>query len=426
MPEIRWIADASFAALALWVSLILTGAVLGTFASRWHAADASVRGAENLLLAAAAAGVIAWFANAGSLLGGATSHPLLTAQVPIDVRPGYRLAVLWATLPGCALTVAVALLVLAALSGRARDNSRTRYVAALAAIALVALIVAVWFAPQPNAASTRIPAFVQAASAALAPLFALGALVILADMGAARLAGAPPHPYGPLLAWSLATAALVAEQIARSRLGIGPREAIVLGSASSGLVLWLVTSALLHGRVQMLLFGIPQGTVRNASAPLAAHIGSALLVLSFALHAFAARATVSIAPGASVEVTDSFRRTWELANQGVSRFDDEGADVLSLALEATKSSGAHVLLTPEIRDYHGGRGQHLDNTIGRRQSTGAVAQTLRVLLVEADSLDVASVRVTFLPLPILWPIGIGLLGVSLLLTLRYSRTPRPE
>ena len=417
MDEIRWIADASFSALALWASLILTGAVAGTFASRWNAA-AMARGAESLLLAAAAAGVIAWFANAGALIGGATTNQLLVAHVPIDVRPGYRLAVLWATLPGGALTVAVALLVRASLAGRAADSSRTRYVTALSAISLAALVVAVWFAPAPNVASTHIPAFVQSAAAGLAPLFALAAVVVVADVVAARLAGATPESSSLRLPWGLATAALVAEQMARSRLGIGPRDAILLGSASSGLVLWLVTSALLHRRVQMLVFRIPRGMVPTRSSALTAHSGAALLVASFALHAFAARTTVSIPPGGSIDVTDSFRRTWQLANQGVSRFDAEGVDVLSLALEARRSSGASVLLTPEIRDYHGRSGQHLDNTIASRQSTGAVAQTLRVLLVETDSLDVASVRVTFLPLPILWPMGITLLGVSLLLALR--------
>ena len=422
MPEVRWIADANFAALALWASLILTGAIAGTFASRWRVTDVTVRGAENLLLAAAAAGVIAWFANVGSLMGGATTNPLLMAHVPIDVRAGYRLAVLWATLPGGALTVAVALLVRASLAGRVGDSRRARYVAALAVIALAALVVSVWFAPRPNAASAHIPAFVQSPAAALAPLFALVALVMLADVGALHLAGALPQSPSLFLSWALATAALVAEQVARSRLGIGPRDAILLGSASSGLVLWLATSALLHRRVRALVFRTQTDVVRRGGAALAAHVGGALLVVSFALHAFAARATVSVPPGGSIDVTDSFRRTWQLANQGVSRFDAEGVDVLSVALEASQPSGANALLTPEIRDYHGRSGRHLDNSVGLRQSTGAVTQTLRVLLIGADSLDVASVRVTFLPLPILWPIGIGLLGVSLLMALRNEST----
>jgi hypothetical protein len=41
-------------------------------------------------------------------------------------------------------------------------------------------------------------------------------------------------------------------------------------------------------------------------------------------------------------------------------------------------------------------------------------QTMRVLLVGADSLDTASVRVTFLPLPILWPAGVALILLSVI------------
>ena len=418
----------SVAGLALWAALILVGLLVGTVASRWNARDAGVRGGERLLLAAAAAGVIAWFANAGSLIGGSASNSLLKAYVPIDVETGYRLAVLWATLPGASLTFAMALLVIGSLAGRPRGALRTRFMAVLAVLTLVALGLTVWFTPSPNAIPPSIPPFVQSAPAALAPLAALAALVILAVTGALRTSGTAPDV--PLLrwAWVLATLALAAEQMARSQLGIGPREAILLGSATSGLLLWLVTSALLHQRVQSLVFRMPARWIQPAkSGAIAAHAGAILLGISFALHALAARATFLLPPGASVTVTDAFRREWRLANQGVSRFDEEGVDVLSLALEATRPSGAAALLTPEIRDYHGRNGEHLENAVSLRKSSGVLTQTLRVLLVGTDSLDVASVRVTFLPLPMLWPAGIALLAISLLIRRgRPSNQPLTE
>jgi hypothetical protein len=411
----------SIAGMALWAALIIVGLLAGTFASRWNAPGSPRRGDEALLLSAAAVGIVAWFANAGSLIGGAASNRLLTAHVPIDVEPGLRLAVLWATLPGAALTFAVALLARASLAERPGGVLRPRVVAAIAVMALMALGVAVWFTPSPTATSSTIPLFAQSAPAALAPLFALAALVLLSDAASARVAGAIPEPLVLRLAWMLATMALAAEQMARSQLGAGPRDAILLGNASSGLVLWLFTSALLHTRVQSLVFRMPPRSTQPATArAVAAHAGTILLVISFALHALAARATVAIAPGASVTVSDSFRREWQLANQGVSRFDQEGVDVLSLALEARSASGATALLTPEIRDYHGRSGGHLQNAVVRRKSSGVVTQTLRVLLVGADSLDVASVRVTFLPLPVLWPAGLALLALSVLLTRRKT------
>jgi hypothetical protein len=150
------------------------------------------------------------------------------------------------------------------------------------------------------------------------------------------------------------------------------------------------------------------------------------MVLSFALHALAARATVSVGPGATVEVTDAFRRPWQLANQGVSRFDAEGVDILSVAIESRDSRGTLRLLAPSIQDPHGSDGRHLDNTISRRASATTALQSMRVLLQEVDSLDVARVRVTFLPVPILWPLGVALLVLSAMLSAvdeRRSRQP---
>jgi hypothetical protein len=115
-----------------------------------------------------------------------------------------------------------------------------------------------------------------------------------------------------------------------------------------------------------------------------------------------------------VRLPDAFRRTWQVSHQGISRFDAEGVDVVSLALEVKPPSGATALLTSEIREYHARTGEHLDNTVSLRSSTGSPTQAMRVLLVGTDSLDVASVRVTFLALPILWPAGLVLLGLSAL------------
>jgi hypothetical protein len=227
--------------------------------------------------------------------------------------------------------------------------------------------------------------------------------------------GAAPSRNTLVGAWIAITLSVAAEQAARGGLGIGPRDALVLGSASSGLILWLLTSALLHRRVQSLVFRSRMGSERLSAAARAAHVGAAMLIVSFALHAIAARATVSVGPGASEDVTDAFRRRWQLANQGVSRFDAEGVDVLTVSIEATDPAGQTRLLTPEIHDHHGREGRHLANSVSLRKSAGDPLQTLRVLLLEADSLDVASVRVTFLPVPILWPLGIALLLLSAIL-----------
>ncbi len=409
------IGGATLATLAVWAALILTGILIGILATRWHEpARAHSPRVERLVLAAAAAGVVAWFAEVGALIGNAASNPLLRAFVPVQTRPGFRVAVLWGTLPGSALTFAVLLLVVAALATPARLGDRLRFVSVTAATALAALIVAVWFAPAPNVTTATVPVFVQSASAAVAPLAALLSLVGLTLITAATIAGASPSKSLLIGAWVAATAAVAAEQVARSELGIGPRDAVLLGSASSGIILWLCCSALLHHRGQRLLLRgstapAPGGMSHAANV---AHAGAALMVVSFALHALAARSTVSVAAGATVEVTDAFRRPWQLANQGVSRFDAEGVDILSVAIESRDPGGRSRLLAPAIQDPHGSDGRHLDNAISRRASAGTGLQSIRVLLLEADSLDGARVRVTFLPVPLLWPIGVALLVLS--------------
>jgi hypothetical protein len=428
-----WIADASLPVVAIWAAIALTGLATGTAASRWgdpRGPSSSV--IEGLLLAGAAAAVVAWCAIAGGLLSAAASSAYLSAHVPIDTGPGFRLAVLWATVPGAALTVAAILLVGSALSSRggvaAGGVDRSRFAGAMSVIALVALGVSAWFTPQAGAGTTVIPTFLQSTPAALAPLFALLAMAGLAVIVALAIARSGSRT-ALLATWVAATAAVVAEQMARSQLGIGPRDPVVLGSASSGLILWLLVSSLLHRRVQSFLRILPRpegatGGERARYATLAAHAGAICLAVSFAAHAFAVRSTVSLRPGESVDVSDTFRGSWQLVNQGVSRFDAEGVDVTALAVETRNARGRTELLTPEVREYHAPDGQHLETTISLRKSTGGALQTMRILLTATDSLDVASVRVTFLPAPFLWPLGVVLLCASAILS--FSASPAAE
>ena len=403
-----WIADAG-----LWVAIVLAGLATGTLAARWKENGGALpRATEGFLFAAAAAAVVAWCSHAGALLGGSSSA-FGRAVLPIEAAAGYRLAILWATLPGAALTLAMILLVRTALGGVS-----VRAACLTSSLSLAALGAFAWFVPR-DSSPTAIPPFAQATAAAIAPFFALLAIVVLALVVATAVGRAKEPPRVLLLvAWLFATAALVSEQAARSQLGIGPRDAIVLGSASSGLVLWLLTAAFLHRRVQSLLFRWPHSTGSMARYPaMTAHVGAALLATSFAAHAFASRSTIPLSPGQSVPVTDAFRREWQLVNQGLSRYDEEGAVVTALAVEARAPGGKVALMTPEIRELHGREGQHLEAPVSVRRSAGSTTQVLRILLVGADSLDVAHVRVTFLPVPILWPIGVALLALSFLLAL---------
>jgi len=177
-----WIADASLAPVAIWAAIALTGLATGMVASRWGDSRVPMSPLiDGLLLAGAAASVIAWSAITGGLLGAATPSAFQSAYVPIDIGPGFRLAVLWATIPGASLTIAATLLIWTALSSHggapAGTTDRSRFVGLMSAIALLALGVSAWFAPRAGAATSVIPTFVQSTPAALAPLFALLAIV---------------------------------------------------------------------------------------------------------------------------------------------------------------------------------------------------------------------------------------------------------
>ena len=415
-----WIPEAS-----LWLAVVLTGLAAGTVASRWNDQPAAVsRAAELLLLAGAAAAVVAWCAHAGTVLSGGV-NALLDAHVPINVGPMFRLAVLWATLAGASLTLGMITLVRLVLSG-----SGTRAALFSSGMALVALGTSSWFMPRTgDVVVDAVPPFVVSSPTAMAPLFALLALVTLAGIVATSVAGpAAPPRIALICAWVLSTAAVAAEQMARSQLGIGPREPVVLGAASSGLLLWLVCSALLHSRIRQFVLRTGKlDTARNdlsKYAALTGHTGAIFVAVSFAAHAFAERSTVSLPPGTAVTVNDGFKRPWQLVNQGVSRFDAEGVDVTAVAIEARDPRGAPSLLAPEIREYHGRDGQHMAGGVAIRASTGRITQAMRVLLSPPDSLDVASVRVTFLPAPVLWPLGVVLLGLSATLALMASPPSR--
>ena len=401
-----WIADAG-----LWTAIVLTGIAAGMLAPWWRR-DGRPAFVESVLLAAAAASVAALCARAGQLISGSLSNPWLASFVPIEVGPLSRLAVLWATLPGGALTASTILLVWLAVSPRARSSAAGNRRAMIITVMALALSgVSAWFAPAPGLAGT-IPPFAQHLSATIAPLLALVAVIVTTWACVHAFTQREPASREFQLAWLLSTAAIGLEQVARSALGIGPRDAIMLGSASSGLVLWLMTSALLHDGVRRRLLRVAGTVSHSRSGALVAHTGAVCVAVSFALHAFAARSNVTLPPGQPVEVMDAFRKPWVLVNQGVSRFDEEGVDVTSLAVDVRTPGGKSTLLTPEIREYHAPDGQHLGNGIVRRKSTRGPVQAMRILFTEADSLDAGSVRVTFLPAPVLWPVGVLMLLVA--------------
>ena len=399
---------------AAWLAFLMAAWNAGVLGSRWAGGGPLSRGIEAGLLLAAAMAVIAWSTWAGALIG--ALGPSGTT-IPIPVAPAYRLAATWATGQGLLLSLAVVGLVAAALAPLVRNSlpvAAARQAFALTAVAVLLLgLIVLELVP---AAGPGIPAYAQAPAAAVAPLAALVAVAALLVAGAAVVAPGGPVS-GPwhglvLTAWVAATVALGAEQVARASLGIGPRDAVIPGGAASGLVLWLACSSLLHERVRRLFrqpVPAPPSRMRRAAGWLA-HSGAALVVSSFAAHIVAVRASLELPPGQGVEMSGVPGGAWRLVNQGVSRFDAGMADVTAVAIEVSSPAAAASLVTTERREYVVGPGRSAWMSI--RGSAGGPLLRLRVLLESVDASDAARVRVTALPLPVLWDLGLILLAAS--------------
>jgi hypothetical protein len=400
---------------AAWLAFVLAAWNAGVLGSRWAGGGTLSPGIEASLLLAAAMAVIAWSTWAGALIG--ALGPSGTT-IPIPVAPAYRLAATWATGQGLSLSLAVVGLVAAAMARLVRNSlpvAAARQAFALTAVAVLLLgLIVLDLVP---AAGPGIPAYVQAPAAAVAPLAALVAVAALLIAGSAAVAsgGAVSGPWHGLVltAWVAATVALGAEQVARASLGIGPRDAVIAGGAASGLVLWLACSALLHERVRRLLRqqvpAAPPSRMRRAAGWLA-HAGAALVVSSFAAHIMAVRVTLELPPGQVVEMSGVPGGAWRLVNQGVSRFDAGMADVTAVAIELSPPAAGASLVTTERREYVAGPGRSAWMSI--RGSAGSPLLRLRVLLESVDAGDSARVRVTALPLPVLWDLGLMLLAAS--------------
>jgi len=408
---------------ALWLALLAAAFGTGVGVSRWGA-PAPARDLDAARLIAGALGVLGVGLLAGDLLRGAPST-FLGDLPPMPLAPGYRVAPLWASPKGAAATLSAVLLVLAALgpgTGRRLHPAISGRVATvLSGMAAACLVVALLAGGGPQA-PRAVPVWAQSAWATVAPLAALGALAALLQLVALAIAtrGEPLGTaayrawQGPALGAAMfATISLGAEQASRGMLGIGPRDPIVLGSAASGLVLWVVSMVVLHRRVaSVALSAVLPASDRASSWPTRlAHVGAASLVLSFVAHVFAARSTVDLPPGTPVEVADALGGSWRMVNQGVSRFDHDGSDITAVAIEATGPDGRARLITSEQREVRSFLGGNLE-PIGIRGSTGTPLQRVRVLLESADPLDTVRVRVAFVPLLVLWPAGLLLLAAA--------------
>lgn len=418
--------------VALWLAFLGVAWSTGAYIARWRAAaEDGPPGAAAVLVIAGALLVFSWGILGGALLRGDVGLAITREGAPSATARWGALAALWSTRRGAILTLALLLGLgaIAVATGRERRALTVRLTGAMAALTTLVVAVAVLAAPPfASAARTPLPGSVPLHlvhwAAAIAPLFALGtvaaALMLAALAWTAAGSNAPDADRlfrrWTMVAWLLATVALAAEQQAREAIGITAQEAVALGSSRSGLLLWLALAALLHRRVRGAIIrgsGVssPRGLGRGWHAH-AAHVGAAFVIASFALHVAANRVSLTLPPGETVTATDVFGRSWRFVQQGVSRFDEASYDIMALAVEVTDPGGDARLLSPSWRAYRTPLGEPVGAPLAMRAGWRALLQDVRVVLAQATNGEAAQVRVSFIPLAVLWPVGIALMVIG--------------
>lgn len=430
------------ASVAVWIALLLAAWNTGSLGARWREERAAPAGSEWLVFGVGAALALACATLVGTLLRGGSPLAVAAAFQPLRVGSGYRVAAAWATTRGAPLAAAFAFSILAALAlggGQAGHPPFARRLAAAfsgaaAAVLGIGLLLAPPFA-LTGAPSRAYPLFLVHPGAAVAPLFALAAVVSAGVAVLAALAGSGPQtPEGlvdrigfPALqvAWLAATLELLAEQVARGAVGLTTADALIVGGATAGPWLWLALGILVHRRVRAAVLGGASVPARPASAlrgrALVAHAGVVLIVIAFALHIVGRRVELTLSPGTPVTVSDVFGRPWQFVSQGVSRFDANGVDVTALAADVTTPSATSVLMTTEQRQSYNAAGEPFDRIVSVRGVRRGALQALRVVLDSVGAGETASVKVAFVPLTVLWIPGAALVlitGIAALLSIR--------
>ena len=413
--------------IALWAALILAAWNAGFFGSRWwreRGGPAPMRSWS--VFAAAAPLALAWASLTGATLRGDVSLAAVADRVAVDAPPFYRAAAVLTSRPGALLTLAFLLSLLMLTTATARPGPASRRVVRCVAVhsAAIALLVAFMVGAWPPFAATRalavttVPSELLHPGAALRGLFGIAAIAAgihgLAWLFSARgetdavddRAGRGAIAIGI----ALATLSLASDQWARTALAAAGD-----GRNAGGILVWVILGLLAHDRIRALIHSAPAGQrSREARMPrLLWHVGAACIVMAFAAHVVARRATLVLAPGQTVETNDVFGRTWRFVNQGISRFDDRARDVTAIAIEV-QASGGRRLVTSELSGYHVGTAEGMTTPISRRGVVVGAVQTSLITLESAAADDAASVRVSFIPLALLWYPGVALILIGAL------------
>jgi cytochrome c biogenesis factor len=153
------------------------------------------------------------------------------------------------------------------------------------------------------------------------------------------------------------------------------------------------------------------------------YAGIVLLITALAGQALREEHRLTLSPGATGELRDSFGRTWRLTSQGVSQYNELNRSVVAAAVEVSRAEGGGGIVTSESRQYVDSRGAPTFEAATTAGILGSLGQDVYVTLAGVGDGETVRLRVAFNPLVLwVWIAGLVLtIGGVLLL---FETAPR--
>ncbi|MGK2933890.1 MAG: cytochrome c biogenesis protein CcsA [Gemmatimonadaceae bacterium] len=131
------------------------------------------------------------------------------------------------------------------------------------------------------------------------------------------------------------------------------------------------------------------------------YAGIALVLVALAGQALREEHRLTLGPGATGEVRDSFGRMWRLTSQGVSQYNELNRSVVAAAVEVGQAGSGGGIVTSESRQYLDGRGTPTFEPVTTAGILGGLEQDVYVTVTEVGDDETMQLRVAFNPL-VLW------------------------
>lgn len=201
---------------------------------------------------------------------------------------------------------------------------------------------------------------------------------------------------------------------------VGAVAAFALGPSTLSAAAW---SALAAGATVLAVARLRARTIAGAQAALVA-LALAFASIAAAGEGWATGSAATVAGGATVTAATPVGADFELAHQGISRYEDGNAHVEALALEVSRGGQHLALLSADRREYVDSRDELLGPTIRRPGVVSTLLQELRVHVDAVTSDETATLRMSVVPLARGW--GAALVAFLLLTVSLLAPRPAPR